>query len=115
MESRLFSASIAIEDGPQLAGPPAVLQKPSMSGIMSSFEAPDAVELDRMTWGTRYNGPGEASTGTAAAATPNELEMSRPPTPEMAREADLVQSFLQFVTHFNHAALHCSHQDIVPT
>ena len=56
-----------------IASPPPAVQK-----------APTAFELDNLTFGTRYNGPGTSGAttlqGTQTPATPNELE-SNPPSP----------------------------------
>ena len=61
----------------KVTSPPPAVQK-----------APTALELDGLTFGTRYNGPNTpgsiTSFGTQTPRTPNELE-SNPPTPTRAR------------------------------
>ena len=66
--------------------PPRALQSTS-----TQPPAPSVIELDEYTWGSRYNGPSNA--GTQTPITPNELEISQPPTPKRAEAAGLVQSF----------------------
>lgn len=100
-----FGAFIDIEsqhepDNKPIREPSAVLQKTAAT--------PSAVELDELTWGTRYNGPDkkharqhsfETPVGTAPQTpytevqTPNPLLASRPPSPRADQAAELVQSF----------------------
>ena len=58
------------------------------------------VELDEFHWGDRYNGPKSGMQTPHAdpispvgAKTPNELEMSRPPSPKHDEAASLVQTW----------------------
>ncbi|KAI9750872.1 MAG: Mss4p nuclear export [Chaenotheca gracillima] len=90
MSSSSFGAYFNIENAPKIADPPAVVHKHTNS----IPEVPDSVELDRLTRGSRSNGlESGATTGPATPATPNDLEMSRPPSPRAHEAADLVQSF----------------------
>jgi hypothetical protein len=85
-----------------ITSPPAILQKtPNLP--------PSAFELDNYTWGSRYNGPSNSRGGTQTPRTsqtpytgartpitlmsPNELEMSRPPSPKQDEATSLVQSW----------------------
>ncbi|KAI9842598.1 MAG: hypothetical protein M1837_007036 [Sclerophora amabilis] len=93
MASSSFGAYINVENAPKIAGPPAVVQKHTNS-VPEVPDSIDSVELDKLTWGTRYNGPGSgAVTGTDTPATPDDIEMSRPPSPTAHEAAELVQSF----------------------
>jgi hypothetical protein len=63
-------------------------------------QAPDALELDQIEWGTRLNGPKMESTsrpgsGWQTPQTPNDLEMSRPPSPRNQEQdgVDVTQRF----------------------
>lgn len=74
--SSLTTTVLESEPRPKIASPPPILQK-----------APTAVELDRLNFNTRYNGPEALGVSTPATPvgaqtprTPNELE-SNPPTP----------------------------------
>jgi len=45
-------------------------------------QAPDAIELDSLEWGTKLNGPPKSGNATPSGAqTPRDLEMSRPASP----------------------------------
>lgn len=64
----------------------------------TSEPAPLLYELDDLSWGARYNGPGPSGTtrvvsGTHTGFTSNEIERSRPASPEPADAAHLVQSW----------------------
>jgi hypothetical protein len=81
-----------------VTSPPATHQKPPK-------KTPTTIELDQLRFGKRYNGPSETGTpvvhpsGTqspvepAAPMTPNELEMSRPPTPKQDEAVGMMQSW----------------------
>ena len=79
MSTHSFGAFINHDSAPPITGPAAVLNK----NDQPRSSAPDAYELDEMTWGSRYNGPGIPVNpgGAQTPITPNELEMSRPPSP----------------------------------
>ncbi|KAF2010059.1 MFS general substrate transporter [Aaosphaeria arxii CBS 175.79] len=84
-----------------VASPAATLQKSKGH----ARQAPSNIELDEYTFGKKYNGPlrsGPPTPGEAPSAaesvmentlpqTPNELEMSRPPSPKMEEAANLMQ------------------------
>lgn len=62
--------------------------------------APHAHELDNIEWGARFNGPGTESktrsgSGYQTPQTPNDVEMSRPPSPGLNEHdgVDTMQSF----------------------
>ncbi|KAI9789964.1 MAG: hypothetical protein M1833_002131 [Piccolia ochrophora] len=74
---------------PPIAGPAAVLQKPTHP----SDQPPEAIELDQMTWGTTYTGPAMGTQTPKTPKTPNELEMSQPSSPKRREAADVLQSF----------------------
>lgn len=99
-----FGAFADIESHPEeITQPSPVAERASKS--------PTAIELDELTWGTRYNGPDKPSTVptspveeraprsehhtpyTANQTPPNGLLASRPPSPQLDAAADLVQSF----------------------
>ena len=88
MSSQAFGAFIGIDGGPKIADPPAAVQSPT----------PTAYELDEMVWGNRYNGPSvgpsipPTPSGIQTPKTPNELEMSRPPTPKNDEAVDVLQT-----------------------
>ncbi|KAJ9669514.1 hypothetical protein H2201_000381 [Coniosporium apollinis] len=87
MAARGLGALFEIEQGAKMVvHPPRALQSTS-----TQPPAPSVIELGEYTWGSRYNGP--SNTGTQTPITPNELEMSQPPTPKRAEAAGLVQSF----------------------
>lgn len=79
MSSHSFGAFVNHDSAPRITGPPAILNKDDHA----KSSGPDAIELDEMTWGSRYNGPGTPlkPSGAQLPVTPNELEMSRPPSP----------------------------------
>jgi len=68
-------------------------------------QGPDALELDNLQWGKKLNGPRPTETpngtgtttptGAQTPRTPNDLEMSRPPSPTHNEEdgVDAMQSF----------------------
>ncbi|KAF2180048.1 MFS general substrate transporter [Zopfia rhizophila CBS 207.26] len=77
---------------------------PSTVHQKNRSEAPTSIELDQFTFGKRYNGPiesgpqpsGEVPSGVQSPImpmTPNELEMSRPPSPKRDEAVSLMQSW----------------------
>lgn len=93
MAASAFGSILNIEES-RIRDPPAVLRKDGLT-LPSS---PTAYELDAMNWGRRYNGPSAEPVapgtpkGTQTPITPNNLEMSRPPTPEAHAVVETVQS-----------------------
>jgi fucose permease len=97
MSSLAFGALIEHESShsPGLAPPAAVAQKPtSDTGL-----GPTEVELDKLQWGQKLNGPsGHSQAQTASTseresqATPGELEQSNPATPRTVHAVDPIMS-----------------------
>ncbi|KAL8812259.1 MAG: hypothetical protein Q9200_001157 [Gallowayella weberi] len=85
-----FNAFVAIESNGQVADPPAAVKKDAHI----RYAAPDIHELDELTIGNRYNGPSGSPDpiGVQTPMTPNELEMSRPPSPKNDEAAEVVQT-----------------------
>lgn len=90
MSAHSFGAFIQHDSDLHIAGPLAVLKK----AHHTTAPTPNVYELDEMTWGSRYNGPSipSAPSGAQTPTTPNDLEMSRPPSPTGDEAAVLVQS-----------------------
>ena len=90
MASQAFGAFIDIDNTSRITDPPAVVYK----DVHAIAPTPGAYELDQLTWGSRYNGPSvsELLSDSQTPITPNELEMSRPPSPKNDEAADIVQS-----------------------
>ena len=88
--SASFNAFVAIESNPQIADPPAAVKKHSFVG----HSTPRIHELDQLTFGTRYHGPADppSPTGAHTPVTPNELEMSRPPSPRNEDAVEVMQT-----------------------
>ncbi|KAI9821840.1 MAG: hypothetical protein M1827_002422 [Pycnora praestabilis] len=86
MTSTSFGAFIDVESAPRISDPPAVVQKPRNNNT----SGPVNIELDQLTWGARYNGPGTG--GTQTPTTTNELGMSRPTSPKLDEAMDPVQT-----------------------
>lgn len=103
MSPNSFAGYFDIHPGPKsVTSPPAILQKTPNS-------PPSTFELDNYTRGSRYNGPSNSCGGTQTPRTsqtsytgaqtpvtpmsPNELEMSRPPSPKQDEAISLVQSW----------------------
>ncbi|MCJ1229219.1 hypothetical protein MMC12_005884 [Toensbergia leucococca] len=84
MTTHAFGAFISIDESSQIADPPSVLKS----------STPTVYELDDLSWGRRYNGPAvpTAPSGIQTPITPNELEMSRPPSPTSDETVDIMQS-----------------------
>lgn len=93
MASAAFGSVFNIQQS-RIQDPPAVLRKDALTLPFP----PSAYELDQLSWGNRYNGPpvGPASPGTPKGAqtpvSPNELELSRPPSPEAHAVVEITQS-----------------------
>lgn len=89
MPSSTFGAFINLEQSSPVTGPPAVVLTDSPAPT-----APTPYELDQINSGDRSNGPPIPPTpsGCQTPRTPNELEMSRPPTPGTDDAADVVQT-----------------------
>lgn len=100
-----FGVFIDIESQPEQLGKP--ISEPS-AVVQKSPATPTAIELDALTWGSRYNGPDAKHAGQYScpqtpgtgpqtpyteSQTPNPLLASRPPTPQADETAELVQSF----------------------
>lgn len=85
----MLKAVIGI-DRPSITKPSAVLPREPQAVIT----APTAFELDRSAWPSRYNGPPRPTSQAEAYAptTPNELEISRPTSPQNEDVADIVQT-----------------------
>ncbi len=90
MSTHGFGVFINHASNTNINGPAAVLHKDDHTRV----SAPDAYELDGMSWGSRYNGPGTTTTasGVQTPLDPNELEMSRPPSPTRDEATMVVQS-----------------------
>ncbi len=60
--------------------------------------SPSAMELDEMTWGVKLNGPLAALDPSTeiTSTTPNEMESSRPPSPEAQDTAGMVQTMWKY-------------------
>lgn len=87
MTSSIFPGTLFnIESGP----PPAAVKKDAQT----RNPPPRALELDEITLGNSYKGPSQPSTPgvTQTPVTPNELEMSRPPTPQNEEAVEAVQT-----------------------
>ncbi|KAI4172887.1 MAG: hypothetical protein LQ343_003295 [Gyalolechia ehrenbergii] len=75
-----------VESGP----PPAAVRKDAQN----RHPPPSALELDEITLGNGYTGPSPPPTpgGAQTPITPNELEMSRPPTPRTGDAVEALQT-----------------------
>jgi len=93
MTSYSFGALIDIDESLRITDPPAVLRK-DPHGLP---DLPTAYELDEMNRASRSVGTSIPPTpsGTQTPRTPNELEQSRPPSPNYddADAVDIVQSW----------------------
>ena len=93
MAASAFGSIVNIEES-RIHDPPAVHRKDALT----LHSSPTAFELDQMNWGTRFNGPkNEPATsrtpnGAQTSVNPNDLEMSRPPSPEARAVVEVVQS-----------------------
>ena len=90
MASHSIGAFIDLEQKTTIQGPPAALRK-----APPQPDAPSGYELDDFTRNRPYDGPfSEPPTpsGARTPKTPNELEMSRPPSPVADDAADVVQT-----------------------
>lgn len=72
-----------------ITDPAPVLQK----GVSASNIVPNIHELDKLSFGNRYRDPSRVpSPHSLKSTTPNELEMSQPPSPVNEDAADVVQT-----------------------
>lgn len=80
MTSQPFGALFDIDESSHLTNPPAILRK-DPHGLP---DLPTAYELDGLNRATRSDGVSVPSilSGTQTPRTPNELEQSRPPSPD---------------------------------
>ena len=90
MAAHNFGAFINIHESSPIADPPAVLRKDSQA----TNPAPTASELEELTFSARYYEPSRplSPKGVHTPITPNELEMSRPPSPMSEDVVDVVQT-----------------------
>ena len=81
-----LGALITVESGP----PPAAVRKDTQS----RHHPPSVLELDELTLGPGYIGPSQPPTPTGAQTplTPNDLEMSRPPSPGIENAVEALQT-----------------------
>ena len=90
MASHPFGALIDIDESAQIRDPPPVLQK-EPHGLP---DLPTAYELDELRRATHSSGPCIPTTpGTQTPRTPNDLEMSRAPSPEYTDAVDVMQTW----------------------
>lgn len=84
--SASLGAFVTVESGP----PPAAVRKDARS----RHPPPGALELDEITLGHGYTGPSQPHTpsGAQTPVTPNELEMSRPPSPKNEDAVEALQT-----------------------
>ncbi|KAL8967577.1 MAG: hypothetical protein Q9183_002854 [Haloplaca sp. 2 TL-2023] len=88
-----LDAFLVIESAPPVISPPAAVKKDTQSRHIG----PSILELDELTFGSRYNGPSQPTTPSGAQTpitpvTPNELEMSRPPSPRTDDAVEVMQT-----------------------
>lgn len=90
MASPAFGAFIELDNTSRITDPPAVVYKDTHA----IAPTPSAYELVELNCGSRYNGPfvSEMPSGAQTPITPNELEMSRPPSPKNDEAVDVVQT-----------------------
>jgi hypothetical protein len=101
MSSNAFSAFIDIEPASineETHTIPVAPQKALPRVYHSVHSIPDPIELDKLQWGGKLNGPpgsGTASpSGYQTPVAPTDLEMSRPPSPRNEQDGvDAMQSF----------------------
>ncbi|KAL8661246.1 MAG: hypothetical protein Q9202_005792 [Teloschistes flavicans] len=88
--SASFHPFFAIESNPPVTGPPVAFKKDDQI----RHHPPSVNELDELTFGNRYNGPSVPLTpsGAQTPITPNELELSRPPSPIMDEAVEIMQT-----------------------
>ncbi|KAL8702851.1 MAG: hypothetical protein Q9201_003992 [Fulgogasparrea decipioides] len=84
-----LNALFAIENS-QVTDLPAAVKKDAQV----RHHPPSIYELDELTFGNRYNGPSGPPTpsGAQTPITPNELEMSRPPSPRIEDAVEALQT-----------------------
>ncbi|KAL9584869.1 MAG: hypothetical protein Q9212_001866 [Teloschistes hypoglaucus] len=88
--SASFNSFFAIESNSPVTGPPVAVKKDDQI----RHHPPSVTELDELTFGNRYNGPSIPPTplGAQTPMTPNELEMSRPPSPRIDDAVEIMQT-----------------------
>ncbi|KAL2039950.1 hypothetical protein N7G274_007353 [Stereocaulon virgatum] len=92
MGSHSLGALIDIEESAHIRDPPPVLKK-EPHGLP---DLPTAYELDELRTATRSQGPSiPATPGTQTPRTPNDLEMSRPPSPEYIDIVEVLQTWTE--------------------
>lgn len=87
MASAALHGFFDIQPASAVTSPPAAHRK----DISQARHAPSEFELDNLTFGKCYNGPVES--GAQTPKTPNELEMSRPPSPVGNDAVPIMQSW----------------------
>ncbi|KAL8745503.1 MAG: hypothetical protein Q9190_002355 [Brigantiaea leucoxantha] len=90
MASNSLGAFITFESISQITNPPAVVTR----GSNVATSSPSLHELDELQWGVRYAGPStpKAPSRAPTPPTPNELEMSRSPSPLNEEGAEALQT-----------------------
>ncbi|KAI9893096.1 MAG: hypothetical protein M1814_000643 [Vezdaea aestivalis] len=88
MTNQPFGAFVELEHRPTIVSPAPAFQK-SANGLSI---APSSQDLDQMTWGQQYTGPG---TDAATLTTPDDLEGSFPSTPTAHEAVEIVQTWRQ--------------------
>lgn len=88
--SSTIGALVTIKSRPQVTDPPAAVRK----DLSIRHQPPSAQELDELTLGHGYNTFSEPPipSGAQTPVTPNELEMSRPPSPKQEGVVEALQT-----------------------
>ncbi|CAD0113451.1 unnamed protein product [Aureobasidium uvarum] len=93
MSAYTFGAALELTSSPNLTSPPAVKKK-EPTGPQSAIELQDYIQQGQVRHSQHSNGSTAAAAAhasekgptTTTTKTPNELEMSRPPSPSQATE-----------------------------
>jgi hypothetical protein len=85
-----FHSFVEVENPHTISGPPAALHKPIRQGL---DETPDLHELDHISSGPKLDGSRDVPAVSPIPATPTELELSRPPSPQAHEAVEALQSF----------------------
>jgi hypothetical protein len=91
MSAYTFGAALELSSSPKLTSPPAVKKK-QPTGLQSAIELEEYFQEVQVQHSQQSNGTtsaatqGSSKTPTTTTKTPNELEMSRPPSPSQATE-----------------------------
>ena len=104
MSTQAFGALIDVESSSSgtewtYEAPIAPQKAAAREYLPQAGKAPDPLELDSLHWGAKLNGPSESGTATPSGyqtpIVPNDLEMSRPPSPATNENdgVDALQSF----------------------